>query len=94
MPPSFYAFPQVMFGIVRHGDYFNVETILELRDALYAPGLCATLLSKKAMFKMQGIRTYLNNELHLVLSNDNQVRIRETTAKNTITLSTDTFVYA
>eukprot|EP00965_Chrysotila_dentata_P169506 5596483-Pleurochrysis_carterae.AAC.6 len=50
-------------GDVRHGhgDYSNVETTLELRNALYLPGLCATLLSTKAMFKMQGIRTSLND---------------------------------
>eukprot|EP00965_Chrysotila_dentata_P225239 6194639-Pleurochrysis_carterae.AAC.1 len=31
-----------------HGDY---STALELRDTLYVPGRCGTLLSTKAMFK-------------------------------------------
>eukprot|EP00965_Chrysotila_dentata_P044513 1480076-Pleurochrysis_carterae.AAC.2 len=46
------------------------------------------------MFKMRGILTYLKGEMRLVLSNDNHVHIRETTANYTITLYTDTFVYA
>eukprot|EP00965_Chrysotila_dentata_P224457 6194188-Pleurochrysis_carterae.AAC.4 len=41
----------------------------------------------------QGIRTYLKEELRLVLPNDNYVRIRETTAKYTVTLASDTLVY-
>eukprot|EP00965_Chrysotila_dentata_P006756 221149-Pleurochrysis_carterae.AAC.1 len=39
--------------------------LYELRDALYMPGLCATLVSPKAIFQKQGIRTYLNDELRL-----------------------------
>eukprot|EP00965_Chrysotila_dentata_P040588 1346445-Pleurochrysis_carterae.AAC.1 len=35
------------------GDYSAKETLVELRDALYVPGLCATLLSMKAMFQKQ-----------------------------------------
>eukprot|EP00965_Chrysotila_dentata_P043283 1438686-Pleurochrysis_carterae.AAC.1 len=37
-------------GDVRNGngDYSTKATLLELRDALYGPGLCATLLSTKA----------------------------------------------
>eukprot|EP00965_Chrysotila_dentata_P255486 6212240-Pleurochrysis_carterae.AAC.2 len=45
------------------------------------------------MFQMQGIGTYLNDELHLALPNDNHVRIYKTSANYTITLSTDPFVY-
>eukprot|EP00965_Chrysotila_dentata_P068748 2271414-Pleurochrysis_carterae.AAC.1 len=48
-----------------NGDYSATETLLELRDALYVLDLCATLLSTKAMFQKQGIRTYLNDELRL-----------------------------
>eukprot|EP00965_Chrysotila_dentata_P154675 5110974-Pleurochrysis_carterae.AAC.2 len=77
-----------------HDGYSNVETTLELRDALYVPGLCANLLSTKGMLKMQGIRTYLNDEVRHVLPNGNHVRIRKTTAKYTITLSTYTSVHA
>eukprot|EP00965_Chrysotila_dentata_P020969 694652-Pleurochrysis_carterae.AAC.1 len=83
-------------GEVRNcnGDYSTKETLLELRDALYVPGLCATLLSTKAMFQKQGIRTYLDDELRLVLPNDNRVRIREKSTNYTVTLAFDTFVYA
>eukprot|EP00965_Chrysotila_dentata_P022147 733256-Pleurochrysis_carterae.AAC.1 len=54
-------------GNVRNGngDYSTKETLLELRDALLVPGLCATLFSTEAMFRKQGIRTYLNDELRL-----------------------------
>eukprot|EP00965_Chrysotila_dentata_P063503 2104342-Pleurochrysis_carterae.AAC.1 len=68
--------------------------MLELRDAFYVPALCATLLSTKAMFEKQGIRTYLNDELRLVLPNDNHVRIRESSTNYTVMLTSDTFVYA
>eukprot|EP00965_Chrysotila_dentata_P009847 321359-Pleurochrysis_carterae.AAC.3 len=76
-----------------HGDYSCVGMTLELLDALYVSGLYATLLSTKAMFKMQGIRTYLKDKLRLVPPNDNHVRIRKTTANHNISLSTDKFVY-
>eukprot|EP00965_Chrysotila_dentata_P042813 1421126-Pleurochrysis_carterae.AAC.1 len=46
------------------------------------------------MFQKQGIRTYLNDELRPVLPNDNYVRIRENFANYTVTLASDTFVYA
>eukprot|EP00965_Chrysotila_dentata_P191285 6174418-Pleurochrysis_carterae.AAC.1 len=88
---------RISAGDVRHGngDYSTKETLLEVRDALYVPGLCATLLSIKAMFQKQGIRTYLNDELRLVLLNDNHVRIRESCSTNcTAALASDTFVYA
>eukprot|EP00965_Chrysotila_dentata_P110060 3636706-Pleurochrysis_carterae.AAC.1 len=40
-------------GDVRNGngDYSAKETLVELRNALYVPGLCATLLSTKTMFQ-------------------------------------------
>eukprot|EP00965_Chrysotila_dentata_P049439 1639094-Pleurochrysis_carterae.AAC.1 len=42
------------------------------------------------MFQKQGIRTYLNDELRLlVLPSDHHVRIRETFANYTVTLSSD-----
>eukprot|EP00965_Chrysotila_dentata_P142861 4721140-Pleurochrysis_carterae.AAC.1 len=47
--------------------------LLELHDALCVPGLCARLLSTKAMLQKQGIRTHLNDELRFVLPNDNHV---------------------
>eukprot|EP00965_Chrysotila_dentata_P079633 2626424-Pleurochrysis_carterae.AAC.1 len=72
-----------------NGVYSTTETILELHDALYVPGLCATLPSTKAMFQKQGIRTYLNDELHLVLPSDHHVRIRETFANYRVPLSSD-----
>lgn len=56
----------------------SAPTRLELHNALYVPGLCATLLSTKAIFREQGIRTYLNDELRLVLPDARHVRIRET----------------
>eukprot|EP00965_Chrysotila_dentata_P087732 2896812-Pleurochrysis_carterae.AAC.2 len=44
-------------------------------------------------FQKQGIRTYLNDELRLVLPSDHHVRIRETSAN--VTLSSDkNFVFA
>eukprot|EP00965_Chrysotila_dentata_P048625 1612788-Pleurochrysis_carterae.AAC.1 len=46
------------------------------------------------MFQKQGIRTYLNDELRLVLPIDNHVRIRENSTNYTVTLASDTFVYA
>eukprot|EP00965_Chrysotila_dentata_P012280 403467-Pleurochrysis_carterae.AAC.1 len=46
------------------------------------------------MFQKQGVRTYLNDELHLVLPNDNHVRIPENSTNSTVTLASDTFVYA
>eukprot|EP00965_Chrysotila_dentata_P096532 3190149-Pleurochrysis_carterae.AAC.1 len=58
-------------------DYSTKETLLELRDAIYVLGLCATLFSTKAIFQKQGIRAYLNDDLRLVLPNENHVRIRE-----------------
>eukprot|EP00965_Chrysotila_dentata_P224382 6194144-Pleurochrysis_carterae.AAC.1 len=70
-----------------HGDYSNVETTLALRDALYVPGLCATLRSTKAVFKLPCIRTYLNDEVRLVLPNDNHARIRKTAANHTASRS-------
>eukprot|EP00965_Chrysotila_dentata_P152514 5040429-Pleurochrysis_carterae.AAC.1 len=46
------------------------------------------------MFQKQGIRTYLNDELRLVLPNDNHVRIRKNSTNYTVTLASDTFVNA
>eukprot|EP00965_Chrysotila_dentata_P195991 6177319-Pleurochrysis_carterae.AAC.1 len=46
------------------------------------------------MFQQQGIRTYLNDELLLVLPNDIHVRIRESSTNYTATLASDTLVYA
>eukprot|EP00965_Chrysotila_dentata_P179218 5918762-Pleurochrysis_carterae.AAC.1 len=47
------------------------------------------------MFQKQGIRTYLNDELHIVfVRNDNHVRIRENSTNYTVMLASDTFVYA
>eukprot|EP00965_Chrysotila_dentata_P060981 2020421-Pleurochrysis_carterae.AAC.1 len=66
-----------------NGDYSTKETLLELRNALYMPGLYALLLSTKAMFQKQEIRTYLNDELRIVLPNDNHVRIRENSTNYT-----------
>eukprot|EP00965_Chrysotila_dentata_P238771 6202708-Pleurochrysis_carterae.AAC.2 len=62
-------------------------------DAPYVPGLSATLISTKARFQKQGIRTYLNDEHCLVLPNDNHVRIRKTSANYTAKISLDTVVY-
>eukprot|EP00965_Chrysotila_dentata_P046919 1557461-Pleurochrysis_carterae.AAC.1 len=46
------------------------------------------------MFQKQGTRTYLNDELRLVLPNDNHVCIREISTNYIVTLASDTFVYA
>eukprot|EP00965_Chrysotila_dentata_P151691 5013341-Pleurochrysis_carterae.AAC.1 len=46
------------------------------------------------MLQKQGIRTYLNDELRLALPNDNHVRIHENSTNYTVTLVSDTFVYA
>eukprot|EP00965_Chrysotila_dentata_P083563 2757055-Pleurochrysis_carterae.AAC.1 len=46
------------------------------------------------MFQKQGIRTYLNDELRLLLLNDNHVRIRKNSTHYTVSLASDTFVYA
>eukprot|EP00965_Chrysotila_dentata_P094992 3140939-Pleurochrysis_carterae.AAC.4 len=73
----------------KNGVYSATETILELHDTLYVPGLCATLLSTKAMFQKQGIHIYLNDELLLVLPSDHHVRIRESSANYSVTLSSD-----
>eukprot|EP00965_Chrysotila_dentata_P215716 6188944-Pleurochrysis_carterae.AAC.3 len=75
------------------GDYSNVDTTLELRDAFYVPGPCASLLSTKAMFQKQGICTYLIDELRPVLPNNNHVRIREISANYSVMLSSDIVVY-
>eukprot|EP00965_Chrysotila_dentata_P148872 4916357-Pleurochrysis_carterae.AAC.1 len=45
------------------------------------------------MLQKQGIRTYLNDELQIVLPNDNHVRIRKNSANYTVTLASDTLVY-
>eukprot|EP00965_Chrysotila_dentata_P050269 1665504-Pleurochrysis_carterae.AAC.1 len=84
---------RILAGDVRNGngDYSTKETLLELRDALYVPGLCAALLSTEAVFQNQGIRTYLNDELRVVLPNDNHVRIRKYSTNYTVTLASDTF---
>eukprot|EP00965_Chrysotila_dentata_P131229 4338329-Pleurochrysis_carterae.AAC.1 len=43
---------------------------------------------------MQGIRTYLDDKLRLVLPSNNHVRIRENSKNNTVTLAFDTFLCA
>eukprot|EP00965_Chrysotila_dentata_P090059 2972208-Pleurochrysis_carterae.AAC.1 len=45
------------------------------------------------MFQKQGIRTYLNDELRIVIPNDNHVCIRENSANYPVMLASDTFVY-
>eukprot|EP00965_Chrysotila_dentata_P070524 2330816-Pleurochrysis_carterae.AAC.1 len=45
------------------------------------------------MFQKQGIRTYLNDELRIVIPNCNHVCIRENSANYPVMLAPDTFVY-
>ena len=51
---------------------------LRLPNSLYVPGLCATLVSTKSLFKDQQVRTYFNDELRLVLPDSRHIRIHET----------------
>ena len=53
------------------------DLVLSIDDAFYVPGLCATLVSTKALFKNHRIRTYLNDELHLRLPRGRKINIDE-----------------
>lgn len=49
-----------------------------LQHSLYVPMMPVTLISTKAIFRNEGIRTYLNDDLKLILPDGQWVEIRET----------------
>ena len=51
---------------------------LLIGGGLYTPGLVHTLLSTRALYHRDGIRTYLNDELYLLLPNGDRVDLQET----------------
>lgn len=53
-------------------------TKLYLQHSLYVPLMPVTLISTKAIFKNEGIRTYLNDDLKLILPDGQWVKICET----------------
>ena len=57
---------------------------LHLAHALYVPSMPVTLISTKALFKNEGIRTYFNDELWLALPDGDYVRFIETRTNYTL----------
>ena len=57
---------------------------LHLTRALYVPSMPVTLISTKALFENEGIRTYFNDELWLALPDGDYVRFIETRTNYTI----------
>ena len=51
---------------------------LGIIDAMYIPGLAATLISTKGLFHNQGIRTYFNDDLHFLLPDGSKIHFDET----------------
>ena len=51
---------------------------LPLMDSILVTGLNCTLLSPKSMFRLQGIKTYLNDELYFMLPDGTRVDFDET----------------
>ena len=51
---------------------------LPLQDSILVKGLNCTLLSPKSMFKLQGIKTFFNDDLYFVLPDGTHVDFDET----------------
>ena len=67
--------------------------ILALADSLYIPDLPVTLISTKALFRNENIRTYLNDRLELVLPTGDIIKISETRTNYIIPLLNDDAEY-
>ena len=63
---------------------------LPLKHSLLVPGMPVTLISTKSIFKHEGIRTYFNDELRLILPNGDIVRFVETRRNYTLAFCDDT----
>ena len=51
---------------------------LGITDAMYVPGLAATLISTKGLFHNQNIRTYFNDDLYFGLPDGSKIHFNET----------------
>jgi hypothetical protein len=63
---------------------------LPLKHSLLVPGMPVTLISTKSIFRYEGIRTYFNDELKMILPNGNIVRFVETQRNYTLAFCDDT----
>ena len=60
--------------------------------SLYVPSMPVTLISTKALFRREGIRSYFNDELRLILPDGDVVRFHETQTNYTLPFADDTDV--